>query len=287
MVLWIICTYGSKELKEEYLPDLCSMRTFASYCLTEAGSGSDAVSLKTKAEYDPKSETYTINGSKSFISGGSVSSVYVVMARTDEKEISCFLIDTKKNSGVSFGSLEHKMGWKSMPTCIVNFDNVHIPKEHLLGKVGEGFKIAMRALDGGRINIGTTSIGGAIESFNIALQYTSERKQFGQSIQSFQNTQFSLAENFIQLQSARLMIQNSSKLLDAKDEKATIYCAAAKKFATDTGFHVANSSLQMLGGYGYLRDYTVERIVRDLRVHQILEGTNEIMKLIIARHLIK
>jgi len=287
MCAWMIDSYGNESQRKKFLPDLVSMNHFASYCLTEPGAGSDAANLSTKAV--KKGDEYILSGAKAFISGGGSSDIYVVMARTGgegAKGISCFIVP-KDAPGLSFGAQERKLGWNSQPTAAVMFDECRIPAENLLGAEGEGFKIAMKGLDGGRINIGTTSLGGAQACLNAAIDHSLVRKQFGKPIAAFQNTQFTLADLATELQAARLMVQQAASLLDAKDSRATMHCAMAKRFATDTGFKVANSALQIFGGYGYLKDYPIERYVRDVRVHQILEGTNEVMKLIVGRQLLK
>lgn len=287
MVCWMIDSFGNEGQRSKFLPPLVSMDHMASYCLTEPGAGSDAASLSTKAV--KKGNKYILNGSKAFISGGGSSDVYVVMARTGAqgpKGISCFIVE-KGTKGLSFGKLEDKMGWNCQPTRAVILEDCEVPEENLLGKEGEGFMMAMKGLDGGRINIGTTALGGAQQCLNFAIDYVKQRKQFNNPLSSYQNTQFQLAQMAIQLQAARLLIQNAAKLLDEKDPKATVHCAMAKKFATDNAFDIANRSLQLLGGYGYLKDFPIERIVRDVRVHQILEGTNEVMCMIISRDILK
>jgi len=283
MSLWMIDTYGSLEQRQKWLPALCSMEKVASYCLTEPNSGSDASALRTRAVLD--GDHYVLNGSKAFISGGGFSDVYVVMARTGEdgpKGISTFVVENG-TPGLSFGAQEKKMGWNAQPTALVNFDDCRVPVANRLGVEGQGFKIAMSGLDGGRVNIGAASLGGAQEALERALRYASERKQFGQPIGMFQATQFKLADMETELEAARLMIYRAAAALDAGHAEKSKLAAMAKRLATDTGFKVANDALQIHGGYGYLKDYEVERIVRDLRVHQILEGTNEIMRVIIAR----
>jgi alkylation response protein AidB-like acyl-CoA dehydrogenase len=278
MCAWMIDTFGNEKQRHQLLPDLVKMNTFASYCLTEPGSGSDAASLSTKAV--KKGDEYILNGSKAFISGGGSSDWYLVMARTGTegpRGISCFAVP-KNAPGLSFGAQEKKLGWNSQPTCAVIMEDCRVPASNLLGQEGQGFTIAMKGLDGGRINIGTTSLGGAQACLNAAIDHSKVRKQFGHSLASFQNTQFTLADMATELQAARLMVQQAAQLLDAKDPRATVHCAMAKRFATDTGFSVCNRALQIFGGYGYLKDYPIERFLRDVRVHQILEGTNEIMK---------
>ncbi|MBD1545020.1 acyl-CoA dehydrogenase family protein [Roseibium aggregatum] len=287
MAAWMIDTYGSEELRRKYLPDLCSMKKFASYCLTEPGAGSDAASLRTKATDD--GDHYVLNGSKAFISGGGVSDVYVVMVRTGgdgPKGISCVVVE-EDTPGLSFGAQEIKLGWKSQPTAQVNFQDCRIPKTNRVGAEGEGFKIAMAGLDGGRLNIGACSLGAAQTCLERTIAYMKDRKQFGRAIAEFQALQFRLADMATELEAARLFLHKAAMLVDAKAPTATTTAAMAKRLATDTGFKVVNEALQLHGGYGYLRDYPIERYLRDVRVHQILEGTNEIMRLIIARDLLK
>jgi alkylation response protein AidB-like acyl-CoA dehydrogenase len=283
MASWMIDCYGTPEQRQRWLPRLTRMETIASYCLTEPGSGSDAASLRTRAVRSD--DHYVLEGSKAFISGAGLSDIYVVMARTGEagpRGISAFVVE-KGMQGLSFGANEKKMGWHAQPTALVNFDACKVPAANRLGAEGEGFKIAMSGLDGGRINIGAASLGGAQEALERAARYAGERKQFGQPIAAFQATQFKLADMETELDAARLMLYRAASALDANDPNKTKYAAMAKRLATDTGFAVANHALQIHGGYGYLKDYEIERIVRDLRVHQILEGTNEIMRVIIAR----
>ncbi|WP_417666915.1 isobutyryl-CoA dehydrogenase [Roseibium sp.] len=286
MSAWMIDTYGSDEIRGSYLPDLCSMERFASYCLTEPGAGSDAASLRTTAKED--GEHYVVNGSKAFISGGGVSDVYVTMVRTGgegPKGISCLVID-KDTPGLSFGAQEVKLGWKSQPTAQVNFENCRVPKANRIGAEGDGFKIAMAGLDGGRLNIGACSLGAAQTCLDRSIAYMKDRKQFGKALAEFQALQFRLADMATELEAARLLLHKAASLVDAKTPDATRTAAMAKRLATDTGFKVVNEALQLHGGYGYLRDYPIERYLRDVRVHQILEGTNEIMRLIIARQLL-
>lgn len=283
MVCWMIDSFAKDDLKKKYLENLTSMKHLASYCLTEPSSGSDAGALKTKAVRE--GDYYIVNGSKAFISGAGVSDIYLVMVRTGEegsKGISTLIIE-KDMKGVSFGALEKKMGWKSQPTAVVNFDNVKVPVANRLGEEGEGFKFAMKGLDGGRINIAACATGGASRALDIAKAYVQERTQFGKKIADFQALQFKIADMVTELESAKLMIYKAASLLDKGDKDATQYCAMAKRLATDISFKVANDALQLHGGYGYIHEYGVERIVRDLRVHQILEGTNEIMRVIVAR----
>ena len=287
MAAWMIDCFGSEELKSRYLPDLIVMDRIASYCLTEAGAGSDAASLKTKAVKD--GDDYLISGSKQFISGGGENEVYVTMCRTSDdgaKGITCFVID-KDMPGVSFGAQEKKLGWHSQPTAQVNFDNVRVPAANMVGALGQGFKIAMSGLDGGRLNIGACSLGGAQRCLDESIKYTKDRRQFGKAIADFQNTQFTLADMETELQAARLMIYAAAvKVTNGAPDK-TSFAAMAKRLATDTGMTIADRALQLHGGYGYLQDYPIERIFRDLRVHRILEGTNEVMRMIIGRDLVK
>jgi alkylation response protein AidB-like acyl-CoA dehydrogenase len=285
MASWMIDQFGSPAVRSKFLPKLTSMEYFASYCLTEPGAGSDAAALSTRAVRD--GDVYVINGSKAFISGGGRSDVYVTMVRTGDDGaggVSCIAIP-KDAPGISFGAQERKMGWNSQPTATVLFDDCRVPVENLVGAEGEGFKIAMKGLDGGRLNIGACSIGAARACLEAAQDYTAERKQFGKAVGSFQGVQFNLADMATELEAARLMIRQAAAKLDAKDPEATLYCAMAKRFATDIGFQVCNQALQLHGGYGYLRDFPIERYVRDSRVHQILEGTNEIMRVVISRKL--
>jgi alkylation response protein AidB-like acyl-CoA dehydrogenase len=287
MASWMIDRFGSDELRQRYLPRLTTMELIASYCLTEPGSGSDAAGLRTRAERD--GDHYVLNGSKAFISGAGTSDIYVVMARTGvdgPKGVSTFVVENG-TPGLSFGAQERKMGWNAQPTALVNFDNCRVPAENLVNKEGEGFRIAMSGLDGGRLNIGACSIGGAQFALEQAKAYMESRTQFGKPLKVFQGLQFKLADMATELEAARLMIRRGADALDKRDPKATQLCAMAKRFATDVGFKVANDALQIHGGYGYLRDYPVERVVRDLRVHQILEGTNEIMRVITAREMFR
>jgi alkylation response protein AidB-like acyl-CoA dehydrogenase len=287
MASWMIDRFGSDELRRRYLPRLTTMELIASYCLTEPGSGSDAAALKTSARKD--GDAYVLNGSKAFISGAGTSDVYVVMARTGGEGaggVSTFVVE-KDTPGLSFGAQERKMGWNAQPTAQVNFDDCRVPAANLVGEEGQGFKIAMAGLDGGRINIASCSLGGAGFALDTARAYLESRKQFGRALKDFQGLQWRLADMATDLDAARLMVRRAAHALDNKDPKATQYCAMAKRFATDAGFEVANQALQLHGGYGYLRDFPLERIVRDLRVHQILEGTNEIMRVIVARELLR
>ncbi|MGE6696124.1 isobutyryl-CoA dehydrogenase [Hyphomonas sp. NPDC076900] len=287
MASWMIDTFGSQEQRAAWLPRLTSMELIASYCLTEPGAGSDAASLKTKAVKD--GDDYVITGTKQFISGAGTSDVYVLMARTSDdgaKGVSAFIIE-KDAPGLSFGANERKMGWKSQPTRQVILDGVRVPAANRIGQEGHGFRFAMAGLDGGRLNIAACALGGAQLALDKAVAYAKEREQFGKAIADFQNTQFKLADMETELQAARLMLYEAAARLDGKTPDATRWCAMAKRFVTDTAFKVANDALQIHGGYGYLADYHVERIVRDLRVHQILEGTNEVMRVIISRDMLK
>jgi len=283
MCTWMIDTFGSDDLRVRFVPRLTGMELIASYCLTEPGSGSDAAAMKTRAGRD--GDTYVLNGSKSFISGAGTSDVYVVMAKTGDS-ISAFVVP-KETPGLGFGANEKKMGWNAQPTRQMMFDNVRIPAENRIGAEGDGFKFAMKGLDGGRLNIAACSLGGAQDALDRARQYAAERSQFGKHLNEFQVTQFKLADMETELQAARTLLYEAATRLDAGAPDATRWCAMAKRFVTDTGSKVANEALQIHGGYGYLHDYGVERIVRDLRVHQILEGTNEIMRVIIARDMLK
>ncbi|CAA7625319.1 Acyl-CoA dehydrogenase [Magnetospirillum sp. LM-5] len=287
MAAWMIDRFGSDDQRTRWLPDLTTMRTFASYCLTEPGAGSDAASLRTRAEKN--GDHYVLNGSKAFISGGGVSDIYVVMARTGgpgPKGISCLVVE-KGTPGLSFGKQEKKLGWKSQPTAALIFEDCQVPAANLIGAEGDGFKIAMKGLDGGRLNIGACSLGGARRCLELAIDYTGQRSQFGQTIASFQNTQFQLADMATELEAARLLLHRAASLLDAGSPDATQQCAMAKRLATDTGFSVVDRALQLFGGYGYIKEYPIERFLRDLRVHRILEGTNEIMRVIVGRALTK
>jgi len=287
MASWMICRFGDDAQRAQWSERLARMELFSSYCLTEPGSGSDAASLRTRAERD--GDAYVLNGSKAFISGGGVSDVYVVMVRTGEegpRGVSTLVVE-KGTPGLSFGANEKKLGWNSQPTAMVNFDNCRVPVANRLGEEGEGFKIAMMGLDGGRLNIGACSLGGANAALATTLAYVNDRKQFGQRIADFQATQFRLADMATELEAARTFLYQAAWKLDRKTPDATRFCAMAKRLATDTGFDVVNQALQLHGGYGYLRDYPIERQLRDLRVHQILEGTNEIMRVIIARDLMR
>ncbi|GGE77751.1 isobutyryl-CoA dehydrogenase [Stappia taiwanensis] len=287
MASWMIDRYGSDEQRRRFLPDLCAMQRFASYCLTEPGAGSDAASLRTRAVRD--GDHYVLNGSKAFISGGGAADVYVTMVRTGEdgpRGISCVVVE-KGTPGLSFGAQEVKLGWKSQPTAQVDFTDCRVPVANRIGEEGEGFRIAMAGLDGGRLNIGACSLGAAQTCLERATAYMRERRQFGKALAEFQALQFRLADMATELEAARLLLHKAAVLVDAKAPDATRTAAMAKRLATDTGFKVVNEALQLHGGYGYLRDYPIERYLRDVRVHQILEGTNEIMRLIIARDLLK
>ena len=289
MATWMIDRFGSEEQRQRFIPALTSMEHLASYALTEPGAGSDAAALKTRAVAGPgNGADYTLNGAKQFISGAGTSDMYVVMARTGEdgpKGISTFVVP-KDAPGLSFGANEQKMGWNMQPTRQVIFEDCKVPAENRLSNEGEGFRIAMSGLDGGRLNIAACSVGGAQSALTKALEYTGERKAFGKAINQFQALQFKLADMETELQAARLFLYAAASKLDRKAHDAGKWSAMAKRFVTDTGFNVANDALQLLGGYGYLHDYGIEKLVRDLRVHQILEGTNEIMRVIIARSLI-
>jgi alkylation response protein AidB-like acyl-CoA dehydrogenase len=287
MGAWMIDRFGSQALKDKYLPDMIPMARMASYCLTEAGSGSDAAALKTRAVRE--GDHYVVTGSKQFISGGGENDIYVVMVRTGEdgpKGISCLVIE-KDMPGVSFGANERKLGWHSQPTAQVNFDAVRVPVENLVGAEGEGFRIAMMGLDGGRLNIGACSLGGAQRCIDEALRYTKERQQFGQPIADFQNTQFMLADMQTELEAARTLLYAAAVKVTENAPDKTRFAAMAKRFATDTGSSVVDRALQLHGGYGYLMDYPIERFWRDLRVHSILEGTNQVMRMIIARDMLR
>ena len=287
MASWMIDTFGSDAQRQAWLPRLTSMELIASYCLTEPGAGSDAASLKTRAVRE--GDDYVITGTKQFISGAGTSDVYVLMARTSDdgaKGVSTFIIE-KDTPGLSFGANERKMGWKNQPTAQVILDGVRVPAANRIGEEGHGFRFAMAGLDGGRLNIAACALGGAQLALDKAVAYAKEREQFGKPIASFQNTAFKLADMETELQAARVMLYEAAGRLDRKAPDATRWCAMAKRFVTDTAFKVANDALQIHGGYGYLAGYGVERIVRDLRVHQILEGTNEIMRVIISRDMLK
>ena len=286
MAAWMIDSYGSDAQRQRFLPKMATMEHIASYCLTEPGAGSDAAALKTRARRD--GDHYVFDGVKQFISGAGVSDLYVVMARTGEDGaagVSTFVVE-KGTPGLSFGANEKKMGWNAQPTRQVIFEGCRVPEANRIGPEGIGFKIAMAGLDGGRLNIAACSIGGAQAALDKSLAYLGERKAFGKRLQDFQALQFRLADMATELEAARTFLWRAAAALDAKDPQATQLCAMAKRFGTDAGFEVANQALQLHGGYGYLADYGIEKIVRDLRVHQILEGTNEIMRVIIARSLV-
>ncbi|WP_448217378.1 acyl-CoA dehydrogenase family protein [Endozoicomonas sp. 2B-B] len=286
MVVWMVGLAASDEVLSEWSETLVTGEKLASYCLTEPGSGSDAASLKTRAVRE--GDEYVLSGSKMFISGAGSTSLLLVMARTGQegpKGISAFAVPAD-SEGITYGRNEKKMGWKSQPTRLVSFDNVRIPASSLLGMEGEGFTLAMKGLDGGRINIATCSVGTAQQALNTAREYLRERKQFGKALAEFQALQFRLADMATELTAARQMVRLAAFKLDQKDPEATAYCAMAKRFATDVGFKICDEALQLHGGYGYINEYPLERHVRDTRVHQILEGTNEIMRLIIARRIL-
>ncbi len=286
MAAWMIDRFGSDAQRQAFLPKLMTMDHFASYCLTEPGAGSDAASLKCRAERD--GDDYVLNGTKAFISGGGVSDVYVVMCRTGgegAKGISALVVP-KKTAGLSFGKKEKKLGWHSQPTAMVIFEDARVPVANRLAEEGDGFKIAMMGLDGGRLNISACSIGAARACLEASTAYVQERRQFGRQLAEFQALRFKLADMASELDAARLMVQRAADSLDRQDAAATGHCAMAKRLATDAGFRICNEALQIHGGYGYLRDYPIERYLRDVRVHQILEGTNEIMRLIVARSLV-
>jgi hypothetical protein len=286
MVAWMVDAFGDDAQRKRFLPKLLGMELFASYCLTEPGSGSDAASLRTRAER--RGDSYVLNGTKAFISGGGVSDVYLVMARTGgegPRGISAFLIE-KGAKGLSFGKQERKLGWNSQPTAMVILEDCEVPAGNRLGGEGEGFRFAMKGLDGGRVNIGACSIGAGRASFEAALAHVKSRRQFGKPLADFQALQFRLADMATELEAARLMILRAAAALDAGEPDARERCAMAKRFATDAGFRVCDEALQLFGGYGYLKDYPVERFLRDARVHRILEGTNEIMRVIVSRSLI-
>ncbi len=286
MVAWMIDAYGSDEQRRKWLPALCKMDLFASYCLTEPAAGSDAAALQTRAVRD--GDCYVLNGQKLFISGAGASGVYIVMARTGGEGANgvSSLIVPGDAAGLSFGAIERKMGWNAQPTRAVMFDNVRVPLANRLGAEGEGFKIAMAGLDGGRLNIAACSLGGAQAALEKSLAYMHERRAFGKRLDEFQALQFRLADMATELEASRTFLWRAAAALDRKEANATVLCAMAKRFVTDACFEVANQALQLHGGYGYLTEFGIEKIVRDLRVHQILEGTNEIMRLIVARSLV-
>jgi alkylation response protein AidB-like acyl-CoA dehydrogenase len=286
MAAWMIDRFGDDAQRRRLLPKLVAMEHFASYCLTEPGAGSDAAALRTRAVRD--GDHYVVNGTKAFISGGGVSDIYVTMVRTGEagpSGISCVVVE-KGALGLSFGKREKKLGWNSQPTAMVLFENCRVPVANRLGEEGDGFKIAMMGLDGGRLNVSACSLGGARASLEAARRYMGERTQFGKKLAEFQALQFRLADMATELDAARLMVWRAALSLERADPDATLHCAMAKRFATDAGFAVCNEALQIHGGYGYLKDFPIERYLRDVRVHQILEGTNEIMRVIIARRLL-
>ncbi|WP_257295169.1 acyl-CoA dehydrogenase family protein [Endozoicomonas sp. YOMI1] len=286
MVTWMISEFATDRVKSDWGEGLVSGSKLSSYCLTEPGAGSDAASLTTRATRD--GDEYVLNGSKMFISGAGSTDLLLVMARTGEdgpKGISAFAVPANL-AGIQYGKKEEKMGWNAQPTRLISFDNVRIPTDHLLGAEGQGFSFAMKGLDGGRINIATCSVGTAQQALNTARAYMKERKQFGRELADFQALQFKLADMNTELVAARQMVRLAAFKLDHQDPEATAYCAMAKRFATDIGFRVCNEALQIHGGYGYIKEYPLERHVRDNRVHQILEGTNEIMRLIVARRLL-
>ncbi len=287
MASWMIDSFGSDEQRRKWLPRLATMELIASYCLTEPGAGSDAASLKTKAVLN--GDDYILNGTKAFISGGGHSDIYVCMVRTGGEGaggVSCLVIE-KGAEGLGFGAEERKMGWNSQPTSQVIFENARVPAANLIGAEGMGFKIALQGLDGGRLNIGACSLGTAGAALEAARTYMLEREQFGRKLSQFQALQFKLADMATELEAARLLLYQAAYKLENKHANASMHCAMAKRLATDTGFQVVNDALQIHGGYGYLKDYPLERNLRDVRVHQILEGANEIMRMIIARNLLK
>jgi alkylation response protein AidB-like acyl-CoA dehydrogenase len=288
MCAWMIDAFGSDDLRRKFLPDITGMRKIVSYCLTEPNAGSDAASLRTTARKRDDSH-YVLNGSKSFISGGGFSDLYLVMARTGGDGpggVSAFVVENGAQ-GLSFGKNEKKMGWQAQPTAQVIMEDCVVPAANRIGPEGSGFKFAMMGLDGGRLNISACSLGAASEALERARLYAKDRKQFGKAIADFQATQFKLADMATDLEAGRALLYEAARRLDAKAPDATKFCAMAKRYVTDTGFKVANDALQIHGGYGYLADYEIERMVRDLRVHQILEGTNEVMRVIIAREMLK
>jgi alkylation response protein AidB-like acyl-CoA dehydrogenase len=286
MAAWMIDAFGGDQQRQKFLPKLCTMEHFASYCLTEPDAGSDAAALKTKAVRE--GDHYVLNGSKAFISGGGVSDVYVCMARTGgagPKGISCIVVE-KGTPGLSYGAQEKKLGWKSQPTAMVNFESCRVPAENLIGNEGDGFKIAMAGLDGGRLNIAACSIGGAQFCLDRTIEYMRERKQFGSRLSDFQALRFRIADYATELEASRLMVRRAAVAVGAREPGGTRLAAMAKRLATDAGFEVVNGCLQLHGGYGYLRDHPIERVLRDVRVHQILEGTNEVMRLIVSRDML-
>jgi acyl-CoA dehydrogenase len=287
MASWMIDRFGGDEIKQRYLPQLIGMEKLGSYCLTEPGSGSDAAALRTTARLE--GDHYVVNGSKQFITGGGVNDFYVTMVRTGDdgaKGISCLVIE-KDQEGVSFGANEKKLGWNSSPTAQVNFDNVKVPVENRVGAEGDGFRFAMAGLDGGRLNIGACSLGGAQRCLDEAIAYVKDRQQFGKPIADFQNTQFTLADMATDLEASRALLYLAAVKVTAGAPDKTRFAAMAKRLASDNGSQIVDKALQMFGGYGYLKDYPIERFWRDLRVHRILEGTNEIMRMIIGRDLLR
>ena len=286
MASWMIDRFGDRDQRARFLPKLTPMDHLASYCLTEPGSGSDAAALATRARRD--GDEYVLNGAKAFISGGGASDIYIAMVRTGAEGphgISCLVVENG-TPGLAFGKKEKKLGWNSQPTAMVMFEDCRVPVANRLGAEGDGFKIAMMGLDGGRLNIAACSLGGARACFEAARAYLLERRQFGHPLADFQALQFKLADMATELDAARLMVWRGAASLDNADPQAVTHCAMAKRLATDAGFHVCNEALQLFGGYGYLKDFPIERYLRDVRVHQILEGTNEIMRVIIARRLL-
>ncbi|QEW06439.1 acyl-CoA dehydrogenase family protein [Nitrincola iocasae] len=286
MVTWMVTSFGKPEVLDTYASALVSAEKLGSYCLTEPNAGSDAASLKTTAQRD--GDHYVLNGSKVFISGAGSTDVLVVMARTGgpgARGVSAFVVDAQ-SEGISYGRSEDKMGWNCQPTRMITFDDVKVPVSHLLSEEGEGFVLAMKGLDGGRINIASCSVGTAQQALNLARNYLLERKQFGKQIGDFQGLQFRLADMATELVAARQLVRLAASKLDRQDADATTYCAMAKRFATDVGFRVCDEALQLFGGYGYIKEYPLERFVRDTRVHRILEGTNEVMRVIIGRRLL-
>ncbi|NOZ43227.1 MAG: acyl-CoA dehydrogenase [Alphaproteobacteria bacterium] len=287
MATWMIDHFGAEALRRKYCPKLTTMEYFASYCLTEPDAGSDAAALRTRAVRD--GDHYILNGSKAFISGGGQADIYVVMVRTGAdgpKGISTIVVENG-TPGLSFGPPENKLGWHSQPTCMVNFTDCRVAVANLVGQEGDGFKIAMKGLDGGRLNIGACSLGAAQTCLDLAARYMTERSQFGKKLSQFQALQFRIADMATELEAARLLLYKAATKVDDGAADATPFAAMAKRLATDTGFKVVNEALQIHGGYGYLQDYPLERFLRDVRVHQILEGTNEIMRLIISRHILE
>jgi alkylation response protein AidB-like acyl-CoA dehydrogenase len=286
MAAWMIDAYGNDEQRRRFLPKLCSMEHFASYCLTEPNSGSDAASLATRAVR--RGDYYVLDGTKAFISGGGVSDLYVVMARTGEagpRGISCIVVE-KGTTGLSYGAQEKKLGWKSQPTAMVLFENCRVPAANRIGAEGQGFRIAMAGLDGGRLNIAACSLGGAQFCLDRTVEYMKGRKQFGSRLADFQALAFRIADYATDIEAARLMLHRAALAVTHAEPGATRLAAMAKRLATDTGFDVVNGCLQLHGGYGYLRDHPIERVLRDVRVHQILEGTNEVMRLIVSREML-